>query len=142
MEMKMVEIKRVTLKEGLWIAKDKDGSVWPYTSKPRVREDYWYNAIKPVEEIDACFYNIPDLGPWDKSLHKVVADGILVPEQVPLNEDMPVEFLGDQHINGELIYALYHLKAEGRQTSFAVRDGEDIQAKAREAYKRFEEHRN
>lgn len=61
------------------------------------------------------------------------------PETAPVRRGkiLPVEFLGDQFVDGELVFALYYLNIEGHKTSFAVAPEEDIQLKAREAFKRM-----
>lgn len=61
------------------------------------------------------------------------------PETTPIKKGkiLPVKFLGKQFVDGALVFALYYLDVEGHKTSFAVAPEEDIQLKAREAFKRM-----
>lgn len=70
------------LKDGLYVAKDSNGEIWAYSTKPTKTGGYWYleepELAIEIEISPEFFDNLPDLGPWDKSLHKVV-NGELVP---------------------------------------------------------------
>lgn len=68
---------KVTLKDGLFICRDRNGALWAYEEEPTIGEDSWYYSSGNIYCIVEGILNIPDLGSWEESLH-IVRDGELV----------------------------------------------------------------
>ena len=70
--------------EWKWIALDKCGQVYIYKDKPELKTNRWHTSIF------FCLggvIKVPDLGPWEDSLHEIRPDGSLK-KYVP---EMPVD---------------------------------------------------
>lgn len=64
------------LKDGIFVGKDADGSMYAYENIPSKgagtwRSKHWYNIHEDI------FESFPDLGEWENSLHKVVGGELI-----------------------------------------------------------------
>lgn len=84
------EMKLTINPELKWIARDKTGRVFAYTTKPEIERGGW--ETKDYQGLSAASLAFPDLGPWEESLHEILPDGTLkkyVPE-LPVDTKMLV----------------------------------------------------
>lgn len=72
----------LSFKDGIYIAKDDNGDIYIYENRPTLDDGFWRmpdgdSEIVYCEGVNNALFNVPDLGPWEDSLHQFV-DGRLI----------------------------------------------------------------